>query len=337
MPDQRDTTCRPSLTACPISLGRVTRMSEGAFRSLCERYQRQQRDQRRQPTGGSLIYGRCATCKGRHLPDELSIIDKGEIMAMAKKKASQAEALGDAAVLNALEKELGCGPGEDVLTRARLMKEELDKAKAAGAFREEAKDMRSTLGLPGDADWAAIAGEVARVRALVDQYGELKQEYDKLASEKADVDDALLRAQKALSDTELDEKARRKSMVSDIGMALGKDEQDWDWDELVVDVTGMKRELREVQRLLDDREARLIKAEATAEELEGRLEEVRATLAEIERIVDPDGNNSLMLTEQIEDLVMRRIPTPEPNTDALTDFARRVLRGEVSLMYHERQ
>ena len=93
----------------------------------------------------------------------------------------------------------------------------------------------------------------------------------------------------------------------------------------------------EVQRLLDDKEARLIKAEATAEELEGRLEDVRATLAEIERIVDPDGNNSLMLTEQIEDLVMRRIPALEPNTDALTNFARRVLRGKVSLIYHERQ
>lgn len=262
MPDQRDTTCRPSLTACPISLGRVTRMSEGAFRSLCERYQRQQRDQRRQPTGGSVIYGRCATCKGRHLPAELSIISEGEIMAMTKKKASQVEALGDAAVLNALEKELGCGPGEDVLTRARLMKEELDKARADLKDRDEA----------GQAERMEESSKV-RLAAIMQMSG-------------------------------------RPS-----------------WDAIAA----------EVQRLLDDKEARLIKAEATADELEGRLEEVRATLAEIERIVDPDGNNSLMLIEQIEDLVMRRIPAPEPNTDALTDFARRVLRGEVSLIYHERQ
>ena len=149
-------------------------MSEGAFRLLCERYQRQQRNQQRQPTGVSPIYGRCATCKGRHLPAELSIISEGEVMAMAKKKAAAADALGDAMVLDQLEQFIGCGPGEDVLTRARLMKEELDKAKAAGSFREEAKDMRETLSLPSDADWAAIVGEVKWVRGLVDQYGELK-------------------------------------------------------------------------------------------------------------------------------------------------------------------
>ena len=99
LPGQRDiATCciRPSLTACPISNGRPTRMSEGAFRSLCERYQRQQRNQQRQPTGVSPIYGRCATCKGRHLPAELSIISEGEVMAMAKKKAAAADALSDA-------------------------------------------------------------------------------------------------------------------------------------------------------------------------------------------------------------------------------------------------
>lgn len=298
-------------------------MSEGAFRSLCERYQRQQKEQRRQPTGGSVIYGRCATCKGRHLPEELSIIDKGEIMAMAKKKAAAAEALGDAMVLDQLEKLLGCGPGEDVLTRARLMKEELDKAKAAGAFREEAKNMRSTLGLPGDADWAAIAGEVARVRALVDQYGELKREYDKLASEKADADDALLRAQKALSDTELDEKARRKSMVSDIGMALGKDEQDWDWDELVVDVTGMKRELREAQEEYDSLRVRLAKSNEEAGNLQSQIDVWKRKLEAHQAF---DQNDAVVLP-----------PVPDLNADALTDFARRVLRGEVSLIYHERQ
>lgn len=312
MPDQRDTTCRPSLMACPISLGRVTRMSEGAFRSLCERYQRQQMDQRRQPTGVSPIYGRCATCKGRHLPEELSIIDKGENMAMAKKKASQVEALGDAAVLNALEKELGCGPGEDVLTRARLMKEELDKAKAAGAAKDEAGQ--------------ALMDDVAKVRTLLSAFDDKAETLPELAKAVTSKLDALYEQYNELlkmsgEAERMEEKS--KARLAAIVQMSGRPS----WDAIAA----------EVQRLLDDKEARLIKAEATAEELEGRLEDVRATLAEIERIVDPDGNNSLMLTEQIEDLVMRRIPALEPNTDALTDFARRVLRGEVSLIYHERQ
>lgn len=312
MPDQRDTTCRPSLTACPISLGRVTRMSEGAFRSLCERYQRQQRDQRRQPTGVSPIYGRCATCKGRHLPAELSIISEGEVMAMTKKKASQVEALGDAAVLNALEKELGCGPGEDVLTRARLMKEELDKVKAAGAAKDKAGQ--------------ALMDDVAMVRSLLSAFDDTAETLPEMAKAVTSKLDALYEQynelRKISGEAEQMEE-RSKARLAAIVQMSGRPS----WDAITA----------EVQRLLDDREARLIKAEATAEELEGRLEEVRATLAEIERIVDPDGNNSLMLTEQIEDLVMRRIPAPEPNTDALTDFARRVLRGEVSLIYHERQ
>ena len=312
MPDQRDTICRPSLTACPISLGRVTRMSEGAFRSLCERYQRQQRDQRRQPTGGSLIYGRCATCKGRQLPEELTIISVGEIMAMTKKKASQVEALGDAAVLNALEKELGCGPGEDVLTRARLMKEELDKAKAAGAAKDEAGQ--------------ALMDDVAKVRSLLSAFDDKAETLPELAKAVTSKLDALYEQYNELlkisgEAERMEEKS--KARLTAIVQMSGRPS----WDAIAA----------EVQRLLDDKEARLIKAEATAEELEGRLEEVRATLAEIERIVDPGGNNSLMLTEQIEHLVMRRIPAPEPNADALTDFARRVLRGEVSLVYHERQ
>lgn len=312
MPDQSDTTCRPSLMACPISLGRVTRMSEGAFRSLCERYQRQQRDQQRQPTGGSLIYGRCATCKGRQLPEELTIISVGEIMAMTKKKASQVEALGDAAVLNALEKELGCGPGEDVLTRARLMKEELDKAKAAGAAKDEAGQ--------------ALMDDVAKVRSLLSAFDDKAETLPELAKAVTSKLDALYEQYNELlkisgEAERMEEKS--KARLTAIVQMSGRPS----WDAIAA----------EVQRLLDDKEARLIKAEATAEELEGRLEEVRATLAEIERIVDPGGNNSLMLTEQIEDLVMRRIPAPEPNADALTDFARRVLRGEVSLVYHERQ
>lgn len=287
-------------------------MSEGAFRSLCERYQRQQRDQQRQPTGVSPIYGRCATCKGRHLPEELSIIDKGEIMAMAKKKASQAEALGDAAVLNALEKELGCGPGEDVLTRARLMKEELDKAKAAGAAKDEAGQ--------------ALMDDVAKVRSLLSAFDDKAETLPELAKAVTSKLDALYEQYNELlkisgEAERIEEKS--KARLAAIVQMSGRPS----WDAIAA----------EVQRLLDDKEARLIKAEATAEELEGRLEEVRATLAEIERIVDPGGNNSLMLTEQIEDLVMRRIPAPEPNADALTDFARRVLRGEVSLVYHERQ
>ena len=240
---------------------------------------------------------------------------------MAKKKAAAADALGDAMVLDQLEQLIGCGPGEDVLTRARLMKEELDKAKAAGSFREEAKDMRETLSLPSDADWAAIAGEVKRVRGLADQYGELKQEYDKLASEKADADDALLRAQKALSDTELDEKARRKSMISDIGMALGKDEQDW--DELVVDVTGMKRELREAQEEYDSLRVRLAKSNEEAGNLQSQIDVWKRKLEAHQAF---DQNDAVVLP-----------PVPDLNADALTDFARRVLRGEVSLIYHERQ
>lgn len=312
MPDQRDTTCRPSLTACPISLGRVTRMSEGAFRSLCERYQRQQKEQRRQPTGGSVIYGRCATCKGRHLPEELSIIDKGEIMAMAKKKAAAAEALGDAMVLDQLEKLLGCGPGEDVLTRARLMKEELDKAKAAGAAKDEAGQ--------------ALMDDVAKVRSLLSAFDDKAETLPELAKAVTSKLDALYEQYNELlkisgEAERMEEKS--KARLAAIVQMSGRPS----WDAIAAGV----------QRLLDDKEARLIKAEATAEELEGRLEEVRATLAEIERIVDPGGNNSLMLTEQIEDLVMRRIPAPEPNADALTDFARRVLRGEVSLVHHERQ
>lgn len=240
---------------------------------------------------------------------------------MAKKKAAAAEALGDAAVLNALEKELGCGPGEDVLTRARLMKEELDKAKAAGAFREEAKDMRSnmrsTLGLPGDADWAAITEEVARVRALVDRYGELKQEYDKLVSEKADADDALLRAQKALSDTELDEKARRKSMVSDIGRALGKDEQDWDWENLVVEVTGMKRELREAQEEYDSLRVQLAKSNEEAGNLQSQIDVWRRKL---EAVATPP-----VITSTVDAACER---------EALAEFALGVLRGDISLIFH---
>ena len=287
-------------------------MSEGAFRSLCERYQRQQRDQRRQPTGGSLIYGRCATCKGRQLPEELTIISVGEIMAMTKKKASQVEALGDAAVLNALEKELGCGPGEDVLTRARLMKEELDKAKAAGAAKDEAGQ--------------ALMDDVAKVRSLLSAFDDKAETLPELAKAVTSKLDALYEQYNELlkisgEAERMEEKS--KARLTAIVQMSGRPS----WDAIAA----------EVQRLLDDKEARLIKAEATAEELEGRLEEVRATLAEIERIVDPGGNNSLMLTEQIEHLVMRRIPAPEPNADALTDFARRVLRGEVSLVYHERQ
>ena len=48
---------------------------------------------------------------------------------MAKKKAAAADALGDAMELDQLEKILGCGPGEDMLERARNMRAELDDAK----------------------------------------------------------------------------------------------------------------------------------------------------------------------------------------------------------------
>lgn len=231
---------------------------------------------------------------------------------MTKKKASQAEALGDAAVLNALEKELGCGPGEDVLTRARLMKEGLDKAKAAGAAKDEASQ--------------ALMDDVAKVRSLLSAFDDKAETLPELAKAVTSKLDALYEQYNELlkisgEAERMEEKS--KARLAAIVQMSGRPS----WDAIAAGV----------QRLLGDKEARLIKAEATAEELEGRLEEVRATLAEIERIVDPGGNNSLMLTEQIEDLVMRRIPAPEPNADALTDFARRVLRGEVSLVHHERQ
>ena len=69
------------------------------------------------------------------------------------------------------------------------------------------------------------------------------------------------------------------------------------------EVTGMKRELHEAQEEYDSLRVQLAKSNEEA----GNLQSV----------VLP--------------------PVPDLNADALTDFARRVLRGEVSLIYHERQ
>ncbi len=265
---------------CPVTGGCVTRMTEESFLRVCGRHQELARKK-----AGNVGWGGpgsaqfCIECQGKHLPQELEIIDMEENMP-SKKAEGKCDCCGKTKRVKKVHGYMACSICEHLVRAVKNSPELVRRlwgdahgAEIGGNEEGLADGIRQALNVPGD----VASGELPRL------IGDLMLERGQYAA----VLDGVRKALEAAVDDDLVEVAgRRMAMLRKLDEMYNAEHKRR--DELAEVITCMEQELEDSRSAASSLQAELDELckshhllSATVAELEESLE-----VAEDEDVVD---------------------------------------------------